>query len=122
MYLEFKYENTKELNSNCLRQNFVITWEQEIINCFINNLLLGNVPVIVHICSFTLCTRHSKFSLLSPSYILQHPLNHNSSKSEQICENKAKNRNEIYFENLYAYISSYRPLNFCSGVGHLSNH
>ena len=49
MYSEFEFENIDDQNSNCLRQNFVITWEQEIRNCFLDNLLLGNVLVIVHL-------------------------------------------------------------------------
>ena len=63
MYLEFEFGNINDQSSNCLRQNFVITWEKEIMNCFLNDLLLGNVLVTVHIRSFPPCARHTKLSL-----------------------------------------------------------
>ena len=64
MYLEF--EDINDQNSNFLGQNFVITWEKEIMNRFLYNLLLGNVLVIVHIRAFSLCARHTKLSQQAP--------------------------------------------------------
>ena len=43
---------------------FVI--KKEVMNCFLNNLLLGNILVIVYTRSFPLCVRHTKLSLRAP--------------------------------------------------------
>ena len=40
--------------------------KKEIMNCLLNNLLLGNVLVIVYTRSFPLCVRHTKLSLRAP--------------------------------------------------------
>ena len=40
--------------------------KKEIMNCFLNNLLLGNVLVIVYIRSFPLCVRYTRLSLRAP--------------------------------------------------------
>ena len=116
MYSEFKFENIKDQNFNYLRQNFVITWEQEITNCFLNNVLLGNVLVIVHIHSFPLCARHTKLSLRVPPASFNTLLTITLARVSRYVKIKLKDKREISFENLYDYISSYHPLNFCSGV------
>ena len=113
MYLEFEFKNINYQNSNCLGQNFVITWEKEIINCFLNNLLLENVHVIVY--SPSMCKAHETLIKRAPPLFSDTLSTITLKRVNRYLKIKPKIEKEISFENLHEYISSYRPLNSFSG-------
>ena len=88
------------------------SWEKE-INCFLNNILLENVHVIVH--SPSMCKAHETLIKRAPPLFSDTLSTITLKRVNRYLKIKPKIEKEISFENLHEYISSYRPLNSFSG-------